>query len=71
MFSCSFDILYDISMNLHWGIVCLVGTDAANLNLEFCYGVYIQCESFIWLNLMIKTERYLLRSTLSGGSVLN
>jgi hypothetical protein len=22
---------------------------------EFCYGVYNQCESFIWLDLMVKT----------------
>jgi hypothetical protein len=41
------------------------------LKEEFCYGVYNQCELFICLDLMVKTGRYLLRGTLSGGPVPN
>jgi hypothetical protein len=39
--------------------------------IEFCYGVYNQYELFIYLNLIIKRENYLLRGTLSGGPVPN
>jgi hypothetical protein len=37
--------------------------------IEFCYGVYNQCGSFIYLDLMVKIGRYLLRGILSGGLV--
>jgi hypothetical protein len=37
---------------------------------KFYYGVYNQCESFIYLDLMVKIGRYLLRGILSGGPVL-
>jgi hypothetical protein len=36
---------------------------------ELCYSVYNQYESSIYLDLMVKTEMYLLRGTLNGGSV--
>jgi hypothetical protein len=28
-----------------------------SLFTEFCYGMYNQCESFIWLDLMIKNRK--------------
>jgi hypothetical protein len=40
-------------------------------SVEFCYGVYNQYESFIYLDLMVKKESYILRGTLSGGPVPN
>jgi hypothetical protein len=45
--------------------------DLAHLPNEFCHGVTNQYESFIYLNLMVKIEMYLLRDTLSGGPVSN
>jgi hypothetical protein len=38
---------------------------------QFCYGVYNQCESFIYLDLIVKNREILLRDILIGGLVPN
>ncbi len=51
----------------HVFVVCMI----QGLFFEFCYGVYNQCESFICLDLIVKSGRYILRGILIGGPVLN
>jgi hypothetical protein len=47
-------------------VVTLFGTGVSGstilLLIEFCYGVYNQCELFIYLDLMVKNRKILIES---------
>jgi hypothetical protein len=57
-FGCDTSVLLVVTFLMFWNDSIFLGNTINGI--EFCYGVYNQCESFICLDLMIKNRKILI-----------